>query len=155
MVKMLDVILTKIIDGIEHVESLVTAGNQNTEGIARVEINEATGEVRFYNHDNTVQSIEVFRYAIEGDPHFDTDTMEFVATRRNGSELRVSIADIIKTYQGSTGDHIQITTEDNTIEARIINGTIGREQLTDELDNMIPSESELQPIYDRLTARGW
>jgi hypothetical protein len=65
---------------------------------------------------------------------FDPSTKELVITRQDGSEIRISVADLIEVYEGSTGTHIQITVESgNVIKAALLSGSITENELSDGL----------------------
>ena len=65
---------------------------------------------------------------------YDPDTKEIVLTRHDGSEIRVSVSDLIDVYEGSTGAHIQVTVDSgNIVRAILLAGAVTETELASAL----------------------
>jgi len=72
--------------------------------------------------------------SLGGSFDFDPLTNELVIIRADGTEARVSLADLIAEYEGSTGDHIQITVDSgNVIRAALLSGSIAETDMSSAL----------------------
>ena len=64
------------------------------------------------------------------DIDYDPSTKEIVLIKKDGSEIRVDVSDLIDVYEGSIGTNIQITVEEGIIKAKLLAGTVGEAALT-------------------------
>ena len=123
--------------------------------VASVNYNETTGIMTFTMRDGTTESINiVFSELLKG---FDIDTVtkEIIAIREDGSEIRISIADLMPVYEGSNGTHIQITIgTGNVINAVLKAGTVTETELSSGVVtklNGAATAADLSSLANRVT----
>ena len=106
---------------------------------------ESTGLLTFTMRDGSSSSINiVFSEVLQG-LDIDQDTKEIVITKADGTEVRMSIADMMPVYQGSVGEHVQISINPgNTLSAIILANSITEAQL---------APSILEGLADPLTKK--
>jgi len=62
---------------------------------------------------------------------YDASTKEIVITKQDGSQMRISVVDLVDIYTGFNGTHIQVTVESgNVIHAVLKSGTITEAELS-------------------------
>ena len=78
--------------------------------------------------------------ALTEDIDYDSTTKEIVLIKKDGSEIRVSVAELIDVYLGSTGTHIDIvvdTADSNKIKATLKAGSITATELATSVTNIL------------------
>jgi hypothetical protein len=99
--------------------------------VKNVEYNAVTGDIRYTYQDNSTLTVNFFAENLAKDLDYDPDTKEIIITKKDDTEVRISIADLVDIYLGSNGAHIQVTVESgNEIHAVLKAGTITETELS-------------------------
>ena len=86
---------------------------------------------------------------------YDSATQELVVTNRDGTEQRISIADLVDIYTGSEGTHIDVDIDDdNVITAVLKPGTVSETELTTALRNKIDGKADASDVYTKTESDG-
>jgi len=105
--------------------------------------NSATHIITFTRGDGATLNIDLPLEGLAQGLSYDAVTKELVLTAQNGSQIRVSVADLIDVYAGSAGSQIQVTVDSgNIIKATLLNGSIEEAKLATALANKINAKAE-------------
>lgn len=122
---------------VTNLASLTTVVNDLT-FVKNVAYNSVNGDLTFTFRDNTTLTANVFVENLAEDIDYDSTSKELVITKKDGTEIRVDVSDLITVYHGSNGTHIQISiATGNVIEAVLKAGTIDETELTTALQGKI------------------
>jgi len=101
----------------------------------------------FTAKNGSTLKIDIPLESLARDLDFDPATKELVITKQDSTEIRVSVADLIDVYEGSTGSHIQITIEPgNVIRAILLSGSITEDELSNALLEKINGKVDMDMI---------
>ena len=104
----------------------------------------ATHTLIFTARNNSQLVIDLPIESLAKDIGYDPGTKEIVLIRHDGTEIRVSVSDLIDVYEGSNGTHIQVNVDSgNVIRATLLGGSITESELSSAL---------LQKINNKLDA---
>jgi hypothetical protein len=85
--------------------------------------------ITFTARNGSVLNINLPLEDLVQDIDYDPDTKEIIIVKKDGTEIRIAVSDLIDIYEGSIGAHIQIAIEDNVISAILLSGTVGESEL--------------------------
>ncbi len=95
----------------------------------------------FKDRSGATVIVDIPLEALVQDINYDPETKEIIFTRKDETEMRIDVSDLISVYTGSNGTHIQITvSEGNVIEAVLKAGTISETELEAALVEKIDSK---------------
>ena len=118
--------------------------------ITGIEYDESTGIFTFTKHDGTTSTVDTLleKLAVNFDLVDGTDADEgkkfLEITLDDGTTKRADLSSLIDVYTGSNGDQIVVSVSDTgEISATVVDKSIGKEQLTEELVKLIEQTYEL------------
>jgi hypothetical protein len=125
----------------------------NLKYVKTVSYSTTSGNFIFTFEDNTTLTVNINLDNLAQDIDYDSVNKEIVLTTKSGSEMRVSVADLIDVYTGFDGTHIQVTVDaGNEIKAVLKAGTVSETELTAALAAKINGKAE-QTALTNLTGR--
>lgn len=111
--------------------------------ITEVYVNDETGIFTFNRQDGTFFQVDTLLEKVVTNFDYDGETQSIVLTLEDGTIKQIPMTAFIDDYTGVDGEIITITiSNDNKISATIKNGTIGKEKLTTELQNVIENKAD-------------
>ena len=106
----------------------------------------------FEYKDGTLLEIHIPIPDIFQNIYYDDAEKELVIVLPDGTENRIDISGLIKTYYGSISPNIQVRIEnDNVIKANVIDGSIGEYQIAPSVHLRMSPTTTTQPASDRST----
>ena len=105
--------------------------------------NSGTGDLTFTYWDNSTLVVNLLIADLIKGLDYDSATNELVITRRDDTEARVDVADLVDVYDGSNGAHIQVSIgSGNTINAVLKAGTVTEDELAAALLSKINEKAD-------------
>jgi len=103
----------------------------NLDRVRSTTFNSSNGDLKFTFQDNSTLTVNIFISNLARDITYDATTKEIVITKQDGSQIRISVSDLVDIYIGFNGAHIQVTVESgNVIHAVLKAGTITEAELS-------------------------
>jgi hypothetical protein len=112
----------------------------NLDRVKDVTYNSTTGDITFTYEDNTTLIVNVLIKGLIESLDYDNVKKELIITKKDGGDIRVSIADLVDVYTGVEGTQIQVSVStDNKISAILKAGSIKITDLETALQTKINS----------------
>jgi len=104
-----------------------------------------TFAIKFTTENGAESTVNLPLETLLKNPRYDPETKEIVVDTQEGTELRVSVADLVDIYEGSTGTQIQIVIDPgNIIKAALLGDSIDEDKLKPALRNKINSALQVE-----------
>lgn len=139
-------------------DRIVTQINQLNDGldgskyISSAEWDPLKSAIIFTRRDGNKVELVLPITNIFGSITFDSATSELVIPLPDGTKNRINISSMIRVYNGSTSEHIQLTvSDDKVIRADLLPGTIGEFELAPSINLRESPTTTTQAISDRST----
>lgn len=140
------------LDEIMRLLNVLTGNVDGLNFITRVAFNNTGCDLIFTYKDDTEVTLHLPIVDIFNTIYYDEAEKELVIVLPDGSENRISIANLIKTYFGSVSDNIQVIIEDDdVIKATIVPGSIGELEIAPSVHFRGSPTTMTQPVSDRST----
>ena len=126
------------------------------EGVENAEWDGTTGELTFTFHknDKTPLVVRIPHLDIIDDIDYDKNKQEIVLKKKDNTELRVDVSDLIDIYTGTLGAEIEIEVENNEIKATLLPGKITEAHLTAALLGKINKIEQVADVIENHTHDG-
>lgn len=106
--------------------------------------------ITFEYKDGTTMSVHLPIPDIFQSIYYDDAEKELVIVLPDGSENRIDLSGLLKSYFGSISPNIQVVIEDdNIIKATVIDGSIGEYQIAPSVHLRMNPTTTTQPVSDR------
>lgn len=120
--------------------------------VSNVTWTDTSTTLTFIFRDGTEMDVEIPINDIFSSIYFDDKEFELVIILPDGTERRVNVEGLIKSYFGSVSDNIQVTIEENNvIKATVVPGTIGELEITPSVHLRGSPTTMTQPASDKST----
>ena len=122
------------LDALNVLDQKISQIVQNDENIVNnVQWDESTCTIKFSFRDGTDMDLKLPILEIFDTMEYDSINNELVLTLPNGTQNRIPVDSLITTYLGGRTDNIQVTIENGTIKAEILDGSITGTQIADSV----------------------
>jgi hypothetical protein len=91
--------------------------------------------------------LEALSYGLD----YDKTKKEIILSKSDGTEIRVSVADLVDVLEGSIGNNIQITVENGVIHAKLLAGAITEDHLDAALKAIIDGKADIKYTEGEIT----
>lgn len=120
--------------------------------ISSVTFDSSACDLTFIFRDKTELLVHIPIVDVFNTIYYDQEEKELVIVLPDGTENRVDLSDMIKSYYGSNSSNIQVVVEnDNTIKATILPGTVGELEIAPSVHLRQSPTTTTQPTSDRST----
>ena len=119
--------------------------------IQNIEWDETDGIITVTYQDGSTLEIDIAVAKLGLELSFDSSTNELVITNSDGTETRISLADLVPIYNGSMGTNIQISIDSsNNINATLLTGTVTLAHLDTNTNAIISGKADTTWVQEEL-----
>ena len=103
--------------------------------------------IKFKAYDGSTLEIDLPLEALTEDIGYDPVTKEIILTKKDGTEIRVNVSDLIDVYLGSTGTHIQVDIDSNNVIRAVLRaGSITETELSSALVTKLNGKADTSSL---------